>query len=81
MLHRAITRRLFVVPLANNNHGKTHLIRALVRQAERRDLQQVQRGARSLWSPWGRAVDALVFPRSYQETLASEFGSVEQALR
>lgn len=80
MLHRAITHRLFVVPLANNNHGKTHLIRAVVQQAERRDLQVIQRGPRSLWSPWGRTVDALVIPRSYQETLASEFSSVEQAL-
>jgi len=27
----------------------------------------------------GREIDALVIPRSYQETLAGEFGSVEQA--
>ena len=71
MLNRAITRRLFIVPLANNNHGKTHLIRAMVRQGERRDLQVVQRGPRSLASPWGRTIDALVIPRSYQETLAA----------
>lgn len=80
MLNRGITRRLLIVPLANNNHGKTHLIRAIVRQGEHRDLQVVQRGPRSLSSPSGRPVDALVIPRSYQETLAGEFGSVEQAL-
>jgi hypothetical protein len=80
VLRRGITRRLFVVPLANNDHGKTHIIRALVRQGERRDLQVIHRAARTLSSPWGRAIDALIIPRSYQETLAGEFGSVEQAL-
>jgi hypothetical protein len=80
MLRQSVTRRLFVVPLGNNNHGKTQLIRALVRQGERRELQVVQRAPRMLTSPWGRAIDALVIPRSYQETLAGEFGSIEQAL-
>jgi hypothetical protein len=69
-----------VVPLANNDHGKTRMIRALVRQGERRDLEVVQRASRALWSPWGRPVDALIIPRSYQETLAGEFGSILQAL-
>src|SRR5258708_7978901 len=50
------------------------------RQAERRNRKVVQRGPRGLSSPWGRPVDALVIPRSYQETLAGEFGSIEQAL-
>lgn len=80
MLDRGITRRLFVVPLANNDHGKTHIIGALVRHGERRTLAAVQRSARALRSPWGRAIDALVFPRSYQEALAREFGSIAQAL-
>lgn len=69
-----------VVPLANNNHGKTTMIRSLVRQGERRDLDKVKRSSRWLTSPWGRPVDALVIPRSYQETLANEYGSVEAAL-
>ena len=76
----AITRRLLVVPLANNRHGKTQLVRAVVRQGERRDVQQVQQGPRVLASPWGRSVDALVIPRSYQETLARKFRSAGQAL-
>lgn len=80
MLHQGITRRLIVVPLANNDHGKTRMVRAIVRQGGRRDLNVVQRSPRILSSPWGRAIDALIIPRSYQETLASEFGSVEQAL-
>ena len=80
MLLRSITRRIFVVPLANNNHGKTHIIGALVRQGERRDLRVVQRAPRTMTSPWGHAIDALIIPRSYQETLAGEFGSIEQAL-
>jgi len=56
------------------------MIRAIVRQGERRELEVVQRSARILSSPCGRPVDALFIPRSYQETLAVEFGSVEQAL-
>lgn len=80
MLRRGITRRLFVVPLAENAHGKTQIIRAVVRQGERRELEKVQRAPRTLASPWGRTIDALIIPRSYQETLAGEFGSIEQAL-
>ena len=80
MLPRGITRRLFVVPVANNDRGKTQIIRSLVRQGERAQVQQVRRGPRLLTSPWGRPIDALIVPRSYQETLAGEFGSVEQAL-
>lgn len=80
MLGQTITRRLMVVPLANNDHGKTTMIRSLVRQGERRDLSKVKRSQRWLTSPWGRSIDALVFPRSYQETLENEFGSVSKAL-
>lgn len=80
MLPRAITRRLFVVPLANNDHGKTNMIRSLVRQGERRSVDVVRRAVRTLYSPWGRIIDSLVIPRSYQETLEAEFGSVEGAL-
>lgn len=80
MLSKSITRRIMVVPLANNDHGKTTMIRSLVRQGERRNLDKVKRVPRWLTSPWGRPVDALVIPRSYQETLANEYGSVEAAL-
>jgi hypothetical protein len=81
MLSRAITRRLFVVPLANNNHGKTTMIRSLVRQGERREADVVRRGPRTMWSPWGRSIDALIIPRSYQETLEAEFKTIEAALK
>ena len=81
MLPRAMTRRIFVVPLANNDHGKTTIIRSLVRQGERREVKVVQRNPRTMWSPWGRSIDALVIPRSYQETLEGEFHSIEAALK
>jgi hypothetical protein len=80
VLRRGITRRLVVVPLANNDHGKTRMIRAVVRQGERSVIEVVHRAPRILSSPWGRTIDALIIPRSYQETLAAEFGSVERAL-
>lgn len=80
MLSDSITRRIFVVPLANNNHGKTTIIRAIVNQGARRPLKLVSRGTFTLTSPWGRSIDALIIPRSYQETLRDDFGSVENAL-
>ncbi len=80
MLTKVIMRRLMVVPLADNDHGKTTIIRSLVCHAERRKFVVVKRSQRWLISPWGRNIDALVIPRSYQETLASEFGSIKAAL-
>jgi hypothetical protein len=38
-----IVRRLFVVPLADNNHGKTTMLRALFNQATGRALDQPQK--------------------------------------
>ena len=56
------------------------MIRSLVRQGERHAVDVVKRCARQLTSPWGRMIDALIVPRSYQETLEGEFGSVQNAL-
>ncbi|KVQ92659.1 hypothetical protein [Burkholderia ubonensis] len=75
-----IARRLFVVPLANNDHGKTTMIRALVNQGQGTALTTNPKSVRSLTSPWGRPIDAYVFGRSYQEVEKDEYGSVEAAL-
>lgn len=77
-----ITRRLFVVPLANNNHGKTSIVRALVSQGEGRHYvpPHPQKKDRQLVSPTGRVIDSYVFCRSYQETEKSYFGTVLAAL-
>lgn len=75
-----IVRRLFVVPLANNNHGKTTMIEGLVAQGLGAPLKGVRKGRKTLTTPYGRAVDALIFGRSYQETEKSAYGSVEAAL-
>lgn len=64
------------MPLANDNHGKSKLMRALLEHAERRRLKKPRKGVKRLRTPWGRAVDALVFIRSYQESLAGWYGSV-----
>ncbi|NSZ00644.1 hypothetical protein G6M70_06120 [Agrobacterium tumefaciens] len=77
-----ITRRLFVVPLANNNHGKTSIVRSLVSQGEGKHYvsPHPQKSFRKLVSFSGRIVDAYVFCRSYQETEKSYYGSVLAAL-
>jgi len=77
---QTITRKLFVTPLANNDHGKTRLVRALVNHARRERLERVRRGPQALRTPWGHVVDALIIPRSYQETLARDYNSVIEAL-
>lgn len=56
------------------------MIRSIIRQGERHALDKVKRCVRQLTSPWGRSIDTLVIPRSYQETLESEFSSVQNAL-
>ncbi len=77
-----IMRRLFVVPLANNNHGKTSIVRALVSQGEGKHYvsPHPQKKIRRLVTSSGRIVDAYVFCRSYQETEKSYYGSVAAAL-
>src|SRR5258708_2430781 len=62
-----LVRRLFVVPLADNDHGKTTMIRALVSQGLGREMQMQRKGERVLVSPHGRDIDSYVFGRSYQE--------------
>jgi hypothetical protein len=74
-----ILRRLFVVPLANNDHGKTHIMNALLSQGLGR-RSPGQKGRRSLRSPWGRRINSLVFVRSYQETEKNSYGGVVAAL-
>jgi len=57
-----IRRRLFVVPLAENDHGKTTLVRSLVSQGTRNSYMKLPKGERTLYTPWAQAVDAYVFP-------------------
>jgi len=45
-----ISRRLFVVPLANNDHGKTTMIRSMVEQGEGSKHQKLQKKHRKLVS-------------------------------
>jgi hypothetical protein len=75
-----ICRRLFVVLLANNDHGKTTMIRALVSQGLGKAIEKQKKGVRKLTSPWGRPIDAYIFGRSYQEVEKGNHDSVEEAL-
>jgi hypothetical protein len=75
-----IARRLFVVPLANNDHGKTTIINALLAQGLGAPSPE-RKGARRLIGSGGRNIDAYVFVRSYQETEKSAHKSVAEALK
>lgn len=75
-----IARRLFVVPLGDNNHGKTTMLNELLAHGLGR-TSPGQKGHRELISPLGGAIDAYVFVRSYQETEKQRYKSVKKALR
>jgi len=75
-----IARRLFIVPLANNNHGKTTLLNALLAQGLGAPSPE-RKGRRELISPAGRHIDSYVFVRSYQETEKKRYKSVDNALK
>lgn len=75
-----IVRRIFFVPLANDAHGKTSLLKALHNQAARKFRKAPHRGKKLFITPWGREVDVLFSPRSYQETLKKDFGTIRKAL-
>jgi hypothetical protein len=72
-------RRLFVVPLAQNNHGKTRIVNSLLSQGLGRPSPG-RKGRRLLRSPWGREIDSLVFVRSFQETEKNHHKRVVGAL-
>jgi len=74
-----VTRRLFIVPLADNNHGKTSMINALRAQGLGKKSPE-QKGLRNLYDPTGRPIEAYVFVRSYQEKEKKKDRSVEKAL-
>jgi hypothetical protein len=71
-----IARRLFVVPLANNDHGKTTIIKALVSQGGDPQFDRLRKAPRLLTGPRGRLIDTYIFGRSYQETEKAQRGSV-----
>ncbi|MDE1155342.1 MAG: hypothetical protein PW735_06370 [Acidobacteriaceae bacterium] len=59
-------RKLFVIPLAENNHGKSLIIRALVRLAGA-SVTGWKRQAMILTTLSGQRISALVFPSSLSE--------------
>jgi hypothetical protein len=75
-----MSRRLFVVLLANNDHGKSSLVKSLLSQGLGQSSHKPQKGRRALVSPWGRQIDAFVFVRSFQETEKAEHETIVVAL-
>jgi hypothetical protein len=71
-----ICRRLFVVPLANNDHGKSTIIRSMVSQAVGREIALHRKKQRDMITPWGRPVNAYIFGRSYQEVEKNRYGTI-----
>lgn len=74
-----IARRLFIVPLANDAHGKGTLINALLSQGLGTKSPR-QKGVRHLKTPFGQTIDGYIFVRSYQEKEKKKYGNVVDAL-
>ena len=75
-----VVRRIFIVPLANDRHGKSTLMLNFVNQAARASYSRVRHSPRTLWTPSGKLVDSYIFVRSFQETLKPKYGDVAAAL-
>jgi hypothetical protein len=75
-----IVRKIFLVPLANNNRGKSTIVKAMVGQGLGQTIGLHKKGVRSLTSPWGRPIDAFAFGRSYQEVEKNNHDDVEATL-
>ena len=78
----AIRHRLFVVPLAWNDHGKSTLMRALLSHALRRTFHKPhpQKGTYTLSTAAAQKVKSFVFVRSFQETEKGTHGTASAAL-
>jgi hypothetical protein len=74
-----ICRRLFVVVVADNDHGKSTAMNALLSQGLG-GISPGRKGARLLTSPWGRTIDAYIFVRSFQEIEKKPHRTVQAAL-
>lgn len=79
-----LARRLFVVPLADNDHGKTSIMRSLLSQAEAYDYlpgtSWPRKDPRVVSSSQGRLINSYMFPRSCQETEKPKYNSVIDTL-
>lgn len=76
-----IKRRIFLVPLGNNNSGKTTIIRSLVGAGTGVYPDRNRKGVRLLKGQSGKEINSYIFARSYQETEKHQHGSVEKALK
>lgn len=74
-----VVRKLFIVPLAENDHGKSSVVRAMVQLATGRPAPW-KKAAHILATPTGARLSALVFPSSYQEQEKRKGNSVSEAL-
>ena len=75
-----ICRKLFVVIMANNDHGKTTIIKSFVSQGTGRIYQRFKKSQKTLTSPSGREISSYIFGRSYQEMERGPHGSTDAAL-
>lgn len=74
-----IARRLFVVVLGNDQHGKSTIVNALLSQGLGKTSPK-QKGRRTLVSPFGRQIDSYVFVRAYQEYEKKTHKKVDRTL-
>jgi hypothetical protein len=74
-----VMRKLFVVPLGENNHGKSNIVRAMI-QIAKGEPAPWKKAAHILATSTGARISSLVFPSSYQEQEKPKGNSVSRAL-
>jgi hypothetical protein len=74
-----VMRKLFIVPLGENNQGKSNIVRAMI-QVATGDPAPWKKAPHILTTPTGARLSSLVFPSSYQEQEKRKGNSVSRAL-
>lgn len=74
-----VVRKLFVVPLGENNHGKSSIVRSMI-QIAKGEPAPWKKAAHILTTPTGARISSLAFPSSYQEQEKPKGNSVSRAL-
>jgi len=73
-------RRIFLVPLANDEHGKGRIINGFISQARHDYYVSANKNPYTLTSHANDKIDAFIFPRSYYEVEKGEYNTVRDCL-
>lgn len=68
-----VRKKLYLVVLGENDHGKGHIVRSMIRASSLNESDNSRKGRRRLPNPKGTIIRSYVFPRSFQETEKDDY--------